>query len=113
MQCGGIVIPIIRWGPTLFKGYGQMSFFNPTSLRHGLQSVVNRALHGLIPGRFSADAMMDPYGPAPINREDLCNLFELPSEQPWTPDSKLLASERRELDSMSMIRGALYPRDAA
>lgn len=59
--------------------------------------------------------ILDPYGPTPLSRAEVTDLFELsPGEPlPFVPDAArdLLHSERLERQSMERIRSALYASD--
>ena len=57
------------------------------------------------------DDAFDPYEKTPMERDALCAMFELESGRAMSASEKLRESERLERDTMSMIRGALYPAD--
>ena len=54
---------------------------------------------------------LDPYEPTPLRREELAALFGLRSGAPLDAGGDYARNERAEHDRMSLIRGALYPRD--
>lgn len=79
-----------------------------TSLTTGLKNLVTRAFAHLMPARYSADLTFDTYEPVPVSREQISKMFHLDDAAPWSIENDMRASERRELDSMALIRGALY-----
>ncbi|MEJ6398832.1 hypothetical protein [Yoonia sp. 208BN28-4] len=78
------------------------------SVLSGLLSLPARALGAVLPAHVGDHDTFDPYEAAPVSKSELKKLFELDRASPWAPDQDMRASERRELDSMAMIRGALY-----
>ena len=78
-----------------------------TSL-NGIAGAVGRGLR-MLSKRHQGDELLDPYEPAPLNREDMTPMFELEETDPLFQAEKLRASERREHETLNMIRAALYP----
>jgi hypothetical protein len=78
-----------------------------------LFSRVADALSQLRPqvNHLSDDASFDRFDPTPLDRDELTSMFSKEPSSPWSIETAMLASERLELDSMALIRGALYPAD--
>ncbi|MEY1555498.1 hypothetical protein AB3Y40_07660 [Yoonia sp. R2331] len=57
------------------------------------------------------DDAFDRYDPVPLKREELSQLFELPTGMPLSTNEEFQESERQELESMLLIRSALYASD--
>lgn len=73
-------------------------------------TAVSRGLRSLGRADIEATALQDTKR-VPLRREEVEQLFELGAVAPEPRINKLVESELRERDSMSMIRSALYASD--
>ncbi len=80
-----------------------------TKVVSGLNALMGRTFANRSMAYDNADNGLDPYDPAPTDNERASEMFHLDAVAPWTPENEMRESEKRELDSMAMIRGALYP----
>lgn len=80
-----------------------------------LAGAMGRTLRTIRTTQDITDTDFDPYGQTPELREDIANMLSAQIDEDQDPlieiEEKLRVSEKREHDTMCMIRGALYPVD--
>lgn len=85
-----------------------MSNLNTTNT--GLAGIFGRSFQKLR-APFAVSEIAEPHGSAPLNRDDLAELFNMNEEEIIPQPEELRESELLEQENMSLIRGALYKSD--